>query len=36
MFPITGMCPKPVDMLLDAILRTGIDQWTSSHLLAQV
>ena len=46
MFPITGKLPKPVDMFLtnrqivdmflDAILRTGSNQWTSSRLLAQV
>ena len=42
----TGKLPKPVDMFLtnrqivdmflDAILRTGSNQWTSSRLLAQV
>ena len=46
MFPITGKLPKPVDMFLtnrqivdmflDAILRTGSNQWTSSRLLAQI
>ena len=36
MFPITDKSPKPVDMFLDTILRTGSGQWTSSRLLAQV
>ena len=44
MFPITGMCPKSVDMFLtnrqnvdmflDAILRTGSGRWTSFRLPA--
>ncbi len=46
MFPITGKCPKSVDMFLTnrqivdmflgTILRTGTRQWTNSRLLAQV
>ena len=46
MFPITDKSQKSVDMFLtnrqnvdmflDAILRTGSNQWTSSRLLAQV